>query len=111
MSELKVEREHMGYASDEQVKEYCKRWTGSRCWSCVFFDQSEPLTWDQVKVDGEVSGGPSYSLDGYCRCHSPKHAVDDEGEETALWPFVQGRDWCGEYQGIGIADAIERLTF
>lgn len=108
---MNYEIKHNGYASEEQALEYCKMWVGDRCWCCKFFDQGEQLTCDQLIVDGNVSGGLIYHLDGYCRCHSPHPSVADDGEPTASWPWVDGKDWCGEYQGIGIADAIERLTF
>lgn len=106
-----VEKEHMGYASAQQANEYCISNAGGHCWSCKFFDQSEPLTWDQYRVEGEVHGSPAYKLDGYCRRHAPQHSLDEQGDPTALWPWVQGHDWCGEYKEDSLPEAMDRLTF
>lgn len=88
---------HCGYASPQQNAEYCDRWAGRACWSCNFFDPSEPLTFDKLKLDGECVG-TTLKLDGYCRRHAPKADVDDDGEPIAVWPWVQGHEWCGEYK-------------
>jgi len=95
-----VEFKHMGYASDEQVERYQRRFAGIRCWSCRFFDESEPLTWDEYIFDGK-SHGERFNLDGYCRRHCPQPGIDEEtGDMEAKWPWVNGYDWCGERQEI-----------
>lgn len=98
-----------GYASAEQVKVYCKRLDGGHCWSCRFFDMSEELTVEHTTLNGEVVG-THFQLNGYCRCHSPQHGIEENGDATALWPWVQGHDWCGEYKAEALSDAIERIT-
>ncbi len=67
------------------------------CGNCQFFRRDD--------------GTPEEEPEGECRRHSPRvvlgmtrrrkvdrtHGDSELYPETAVWPLVQGGDWCGEY--------------
>jgi len=88
--------EHVGYAPREQVEQFLASLPGDRCWRCKFFDPAEQVTSDETRLGDFVS--ITHNLEGDCRRHAPRPLLDTETiDRGAIWPWVQGRDWCGEF--------------
>lgn len=88
--------EDLGFAPRHEVEQFLRTLDGDRCWKCKFFDPSEPVSATKTTV-GDFSV-VHYELDGRCRRNAPFPIVDDETEiGRAIWPWVDGEDWCGEF--------------
>jgi len=85
------------YAPRENVEKFLNELKGERCWRCKFFEPSEEVTEDIYKIGNAVIGFDQ-SLHGWCRRYPPTSASNLEtGEIDSVWPWVSGRDWCGEF--------------
>jgi hypothetical protein len=38
---------------------------------------------------------------GECRRYAPRPIVSEPGHGDALWPLVDAREWCGEFEESG----------